>query len=421
MPDAPAGTSGTGTSGVGGADRAALAADIAVAASMLDGVVRRTPVLASRALSDRVGGPVWVKCENLQLAGSFKIRGAYVRISRLSAQQRAAGVVAASAGNHAQGVALAGQLLGTPVTVFMPVGAALPKVDATRGYGAQVRLLGVTLDESIEAARRYADDSGRVFLHPFDHSDVIAGQGTVGLEILEQCPDVATIVVGTGGGGLLAGIATAVAQLRPDVTVVGVQAAGAAAFPPSLDAGRPVPLERVATMADGIAVGRPGDLTLPLVADLVDRVVTVSEEALSRALLLLLERGKLLVEPAGAAAVAAVAEQPLDFRPPVVAVLSGGNVDPVLLLRVIRHGLTAAGRYLSLRARIPDRPGGLAALLSALAGAGANVLTVEHVRTEPALRLDEVEVALRVETRGADHGHQLLDELRAGGFSITDA
>ncbi len=390
--------------------------DVRDARELLDGVVRMTPMEGSRPLSAQVGGPVSLKCENLQRAGSFKIRGAYVRIFRLTDAERSRGVVAASAGNHAQGVALAGSLLGTSVKVYMPTTAALPKVEATRSYGAEVELLGRTVDESLAAAMAYAESCGSVFIHPFDHPDVIAGQGTVGLEILEQCPQVRTIVVASGGGGLVSGIAAAARELRPEVKVVAAQAAGAAALAPSLAAGRPVPLTEMATMADGIAVGKPGQLTLAHVGALVDRVVTVSEESMSRALLLCLERAKLVVEPAGAAAVASIMDDPGGFEPPVVAVLSGGNLDPVLLLRVIRHGLIAAGRYLSFRVRVPDRPGELVALLAVLADTGVNVLDVEHLRTGPKLHVDEVEVALQLETRGAGHSDQVLARLRKAGY-----
>ena len=300
-------------------------ADVEAAAALIDGVVRHTPLEHSRALAERAGGPVWLKCENLQRTGSFKIRGAYTRISRLTDEERARGVVAASAGNHAQGVALAARLLGARATVFMPETAPLPKVAATRGYGAQIRLLGQTLSEPLVAAKQYAEETGAVFIHPFDHRDVIAGQGTVGLEVLEQCPDVATVLVCAGGGGLVSGIAAAVKGRRPDVRVVAVQAEAAAALPVALAAGCPVPLESMATMADGIAVAAPGDLTLAHVRDLVDEVRTVSEEDLSRALLFCLERAKLVVEPAGVAAVAAVLADPGAFRPPVVAVREGSS------------------------------------------------------------------------------------------------
>lgn len=393
--------------------------DARAAAALIDGVARRTPIETSRALAELVGGDVRLKCENLQRAGSFKIRGAYVRIARLTDAERAGGVVAASAGNHAQGVALAASLLGAKSTVFMPEGAPLPKVEATRKYGADVHFFGHSVDEALTEAAAFAARTGAVLIHPFDHPDIVAGQATTGLEILEQCPDVRTILVSTGGGGLVAGIAVVVKALRPDVTVVGVQAQGAAAFPASLDAGTPIPLDAMTTIADGIAVGCPGELTFRLVHQHVDRIVTVSEESLSRALLFCLERAKLVVEPAGAAAVAALLDDPRAFEPPVVAVLSGGNVDPVLLVRVLRHGLAAAGRYLAFHVTITDRPGALAALLRTLADAGGNVLDVVHERTAPTLHVDEVEVALQVETRGPDHSHEVLELLRAHGYRLA--
>ncbi|MFI6699673.1 threonine ammonia-lyase [Streptomyces sp. NPDC050509] len=392
--------------------------DIKGAQKMLSGVARTTAMEGSRYLTGLVGAPVLFKCENLQRTGSFKLRGAYVRIAGLSPEERAAGVVAASAGNHAQGVALASTLLGVRSTVFMPVGAPLPKVAATRDYGAEVRLHGQVVDETLAAAQEYARDTGAVFIHPFDHQDIIAGQGTVGLEILEQCPEVRTIVVGIGGGGLAAGIAVAVKALRPDVRLIGVQAAGAAAYPPSLRAGRPVTVDAPHTMADGIKVGRPGDIPFRIVEELVDEVRTVSEDELSSALLLCLERAKLVVEPAGASPVAALLSDPEAFRGPVVAVLSGGNVDPVLMQRILRHGMAAAGRYLSLRLRVTDRPGALATMLGVLSVADANVLDVSHVRTDPRLGLTEADVEVHLETKGPAHCTEVAAALSAAGYTI---
>jgi threonine ammonia-lyase medium form len=364
--------------------------DIRAAERLLQGVVRPTPLEYSRALSAKVGAEVFLKCENLQRAGSFKIRGAYTRMARLSEEEKARGVVAASAGNHAQGVALAAQLLGIRSKVYMPHGAPMPKISATKGYGAEIEFVGTTVDECLVAAHAFSAATGAVLIHPFDHPDIVAGQGTCGLEILEQCPEVRTVVVSAGGGGLLAGIATAVRALRPEVRVIGVQAEDAAAYPMSLQAGRPVPLERMATMADGIAVGRPGDVPFAVVEQLVDSVETVSEAWLSRALLFLLERAKLVVEPAGAAAVARLMDPSAPrLEGPVVAVLSGGNIDPLLMLRIIRHGMAAAGRYLTFAVRVPDRPGSLARLLADLADVDANVIEVRHNRNESALSVDQ--------------------------------
>ena len=391
------------------------------AASLLEGVAIRTPLEESRWLSRIAGGPVLLKTENLQRAGSFKIRGAYVRMAGLTEEERSRGVVAASAGNHAQGVALAAQLLGIRSVVYMPNGAPLPKEKATRGYGAEVRFAGATIDEALLSAREYAEESGAVLVHPFDHPDVVAGQATCGLEILEQCPTVRTVVVPTGGGGLLAGIATVVKRAHPEARVVGVQAEGAAAYPVSLDHGYPQALSTMMTMADGIAVGRPGDVPFAAVRQHVDEFVTVDEEALSQALLMVIERAKLVVEPAGAAGVAAVMQHRERFETPAVVVLSGGNIDPLLLMNVIRHGLASAGRYLDFHARIPDRPGGLARLLGELAEVEANVLDVVHERTSAHLHIGEVAVGLQVETRGPEHAERVLGHLRGCGYSVTTA
>ena len=393
-------------------------ADIEAAQRLLADVVVHTPVEESRWLSQVTGGQVRLKCENLQRTGSFKSRGAYVRIARLSDEEKARGVVAASAGNHAQGVALAAQLVGAKATVFMPEGAPIPKERATRGYGAEVIFEGRYLEDSLAAARRFASETGAVLIHPFDHPDVVAGQGTAGLEIVGQVPDVRTVVVPTGGGGLLAGVAIAVKAHDPSIRVVGVQAEGAAAFPGSLEAGAPTPLASMKTMADGIAVGLPGDLTFAAVRDHVDEIRTVSEESLSRALLALLERAKLVVEPAGAAGVAAVLDAPADFGDSTVVVLSGGNIDPLLLGKVIRHGMAAAGRYVTLRILLADVPGGLARLLAEVGDAGANVLEVSHARTSPALHIDEVEVLLQLETRGEQHAEAVRARLVQQGYLV---
>jgi threonine dehydratase len=388
------------------------------AAGVLAGTIRQTLLVQSRALSEIVGGPVYLKCENLQRTGSFKVRGAYLRIARLTPQERARGVVAASAGNHAQGVALAAAELGARATVVMPVGAPLPKIAATRSYGADVVLHGLSVEAALIRARELAQETGSIFIHPFEHPDVIAGQGTVGLEIARQCPQARTIVVPVGGGGLAAGIAIAAAARLPAARVLGVQAEAVAPFPGSLSAGYPVTVAATATMADGIAVAEPGDLTTAILAGLGARVITVSEENLSRGLLLCLERAKQLVEPAGAAGVAAILEHAAVFEPPVVVVLSGGNIDPLLLAKVLRHGLAAAGRYLALRCRLPDRPGALANLLSELANLGANVIEVLHERVTADLHVDEAEVMLQVETRGPDHCDTVISQLRKTGYTL---
>ena len=388
------------------------------ARAILRPVIRQTPLLDCSALSALAGGPVYLKCENLQRGGSFKVRGAYLRIARLTDAERARGVVAASAGNHAQGVALAAAALGARSTVVMPAGAPLPKVAATRSYGADVVLHGATVEDALALAQELAAANGSIFIHPFDHPDVIAGQGTIGLEIAEQCPEVRTIAVPVGGGGLAAGIAVAASAALPAARLIGVQAEAIAPVPGSIAAGYPVSMTPAVTMADGIAVARPGELPIALLATLAATIVTVTEENLSRALLLCLERAKQVVEPAGAAGVAGILEHPALFEPPAVIVLSGGNIDPLLLSKVLRHGLSAAGRYLALRCKLPDRPGALATLLVELAGLGANVLDVVHERVTADLRVDEAEVSLHLETRGPEHCDSLISQLRKAGYTL---
>lgn len=390
--------------------------DVADARERVAGVIRATPVEGSDSLSRLAGRPVLLKPEHLQRTGSFKIRGAYNLISRLDGT---GGVVAGSAGNHAQGVALAAALTGRPSTIFMPVTAALPKVEATRGYGATVVLEGAAVDDAVAAARHHAEETGTTFVPPFDHPLVVAGQGTVGLEIADEAPDdLEVVVVPVGGGGLVAGIATALFHRRPSVKVIGVQAEGAAGMARSLDAGHVMGVEQLDTMADGIAVRAPCDLTLSHVQAYVDQLVTVTDEEMSRALLLLLERAKAVVEPAGAVALAAILAGKVPGSGPALAVLSGGNVDPLLLIKLIDHGLSAAGRYLLLRIVLDDRPGALALLTEAVAAMGLNVLEVEHHRSGVKLGVDEVEVLLTLETRDPDHRHQVVTDLQAHGFQV---
>lgn len=384
----------------------------------LAGVTQVTPLLSSRFLSEHCGGRVWLKAEHLQRGGSFKLRGAYNRLANLNDQERKNGVIAASAGNHAQGVALAASLLGIKATVVMPSGASIAKVEATRAYGASVIPFGATLDESLVHALEIAKEKGMVLIHPFDHEDIVAGQGTMGLEILEQCPDVETVLVCTGGGGLLAGTAIAIKEQNPKVKVIGVQAANAAAYPPSLAAHKPVALEKMTTMADGIAVGKPGDVPFAVIEKYVDDIVTVSEESISQALILLLERSKQVIEPAGAVSVAALLEHKNLGKTPLVATLSGGNVDPLLLLRVIRHGMASIGRYLAMSITIPDRPGSLAALLSEIATLNASVVEVEHERERGDIRVDEVEVLVVLETRGQSHCEEIVQAIRDSGRRV---
>lgn len=393
-------------------------ADIKDAAARLEGVAVNTPLDRSRALSDIVGGPVFVKAENLQRTGAFKIRGAYNRICRLTEGERAAGVVAASAGNHAQGVALAATLSGTASKVFVPEAAPLPKIEACRRYGAEIVQIGVDFGEAYGAAMEYAQQWGSVFVHPYNHPDVIAGQGTIGLEIFEQVDEIGTVVVPVGGGGLISGIAAAIRALQPSARIVGVQAAGAAAFPPSLEKGEPVELHHMTTIADGIAANSPGDLTLAHVETLVDEVAVVNDDAIAMALLFTAERMKLVLEPAGAAGVAAVMQGLGHLRPPVVVVLSGGNIDPLLLLRVLRFGMSAAGRYFAFHTRIPDRAGELHRLLGLIAELGVNIVGIQHHREGVSVHLGEVEVSLQVETKGPAHIDELIDLLAANGYVV---
>jgi len=393
-------------------------ADIEDARQRLAAVAVRTPLDRSRALSDLIGGEVFIKCENLQRTGSFKIRGAYNRISRLSPDESKGGVVAASAGNHAQGTALAASLNEIKSTVFMPEGATLPKIEATKRYGAEVILEGKDFGEAYGAAMTFADEQRATFVHPFDHPHIIAGQGTCGLEILEQMPDVNTIVVPTGGGGLISGIATAAKSLKDDVRIVSVQAEGAAAFPASLAQGHPVTIQDLSTIADGIACNTPGERTFAHVQALVDEVVTVTDEQIAEALVFTAERMKLVLEPAGAAGVAAGMLGLGDLEPPVVVVLSGGNIDPLLLLRVIRFGLSASGRYFAFRTRISDQPGALHRLLGLLAELGTNIVGIEHHREGVLGDLGDVEVALQVETKGLGHIQELTAHLKTAGYGI---
>jgi threonine dehydratase len=387
------------------------------AAAVLAPLAARTPMEHSRFLASITGAPVHLKCENLQRTGSYKIRGASFRLSRLTPEERSRGVVAASAGNHAQGVAFAARELGIAATIFMPNGVALPKLSATRDYGARVELVGNVVDESIAAAKRFAEETGAIFIPPFDHPDVVAGQGTVGLEILEDVPDVRTIVVPVGGGGLIAGVAAAVKQVAPHVRIIGVQAENAAAFPPSLAAGGVRTVPTTPTIADGIAVGTPGTLTFGIVRDLVDEVVTVSDDETASALLVLLERAKLVVEPAGAVGVAALLAGAIPDPGTSVLVLSGGNIDPLMMERVISRGLVASDRYLTLRIGLPDRPGQLAVVSSVIADANANVVEVLHTRHNGGMPIGEVQLDISVETRGPAHRDQVIARLEASGYA----
>ncbi len=384
--------------------------------------VYHTPLLPSRTISELSGAKVLLKAENLQRSGAYKIRGATYKLSRLSSEERARGVIAASAGNHAQGVAIAASALGIPCTIVMPVGAPLAKVTATQGYGATVVLAGETYNDAYARACEIQRETGATYIHAFDDPDIIAGQGTLALEILADCPEVEAIVVGIGGGGLISGIATAVKTLKPDVRIIGVQAAGAPSMRAALDAGKIVTLSDISTVADGIATKAAGAYTFEIVRALVDDVVTVDEEEIVHAVLLLLERCKLLVEGAGAVSVAALlsGRLALDGKR-TVAILSGGNIDMNLIGRFIQHGLAMQGRYLVVHTLLPDRPGELLRLLSLIAEQHVNVLDVAHHRAGPRLPIQQVEVTLTLETRDRAHCDALLELLRARGYAVEEA
>ena len=385
-------------------------ADVEDARRRIDGVARETPVYVSESFARMTGREVWLKAENLQRTGSFKIRGAGNTVAMLSERERAAGVVAASAGNHAQAVAWTAREAGIDATIFMPQETPVAKVEATQNYGARIELGGEMFDDAYEAARAYAQTTGATFLHPFEDERVIAGQGTIGLELVEQLPELGTVVVPIGGGGLAAGVASVVKQLRPQARVVGVQAAACAPFAGQQPQGF--------TIAEGIAVKYPGELTHAIVEERIDDVVTVTDEEISQAIVLLLERAKLVVEGAGAASLAALLAGRVGGDGPVVVVLSGGNIDPSLLITVMRHGLTLAGRYLVVRSRVPDRPGELVKLLTLIAQERVNVVSVEHHREGMQVSVAETEVELTLGTRDAAHAHALVESMREWGYPV---
>jgi threonine dehydratase len=388
-----------------------------LARAVIGELARVTPVLVSGTLTERCGGRVVLKAENLQRTGSFKLRGALNRVAGLPA---GSGVVAGSAGNHAQALAYAASARGLACEVFMPAEAAVAKVAAVQAYGGKVTLGGDSVDDCVDAARVRAQETGAVFVHPFDDPQVIVGQATLGLELLEQVSDLATVIVPLGGGGLISGVAGAVKHRLPHVRIVGVQAAACAPYPAALAAGAPVVVNVGSTIADGIAVKRPGDLTLPLVARLVDEVVVVSEEDTAEAMVILMERAKLVVEGAGAVGVAALLAELVRPSPEgtTVVVLSGGNVDAGLLALVARRHETAIGRRLRVFTRVPDRPGGLAAVLLCVAAAGGNLLSVTHVREAVDLLVRQTGVELTIETRGSEHAESIIAAMTAAGYAV---
>jgi threonine dehydratase len=381
--------------------------------------VRETPVVSSRTLCERTGGTVALKAENLQRTGSFKVRGALAKLTALG-DRCAGGVVTGSAGNHAQAVAMAAKARGVRCVVFMPESAPIAKVEAAGALGADVRIVGATVDDTFDAARACAAEEERMaFVHPFEDADVIAGQGTLGLELLDQVPDLARVIVPVGGGGLISGVAVALKSQRPAIEVMGVQAASCAPVPGSLEAGKPVPVESALTIADGIAVKRPGELTLGLIARWVDGMVAVEEDQVAEAMVFLLERAKLVVEGAGAVGVAALLSGRLApaEQGTTVALLSGGNVDAGLLAEVARRHESQAGRRLVLLASLPDRPGSLARLLRLVGELRANLLDVGHIREGFDLHVRETAVQLVLETRGPAHAEQVTAAVREAGYS----
>jgi threonine dehydratase len=392
--------------------------DIRAAAEALHGVAHRTTTERSETFSRECAGDVFLKFENRQKTGSFKIRGAYNRIRALTDAERAAGVVAPSAGNHAQAVAYAARSAGVPATVYMPEAASLAKVGATEGYGAAVRLVGASVEDSVAAAVADAAADGRTLIHPFDDELVIACQGTVGLEILEDVPDADAIVVPLGGGGLLSGIALAVKSQRPDVRVIGVEAAGCAPYVASLEHGEIHPAAQTETIADGIAVKHPGEITFGLVREHVDDVVTVTDAEIGMTIVQLLERTKAVVEGAGAVGLAALLAGRVQAKR-AVAVLSGGNIDTPLLMQVIRFGLTNAGRYLVIRTRLADRPGALMHLLEVISNAHVNILLVSHHRESVDVAVAETGIELILETRDETHAHEIVELVRRQGYPVT--
>jgi threonine dehydratase len=394
--------------------------DFELAALNVAAVAKKTPLLASSYLTEITGGQVFLKAENMQRTGAYKVRGAYNRMSKLTAQERKRGVVAASAGNHAQGVALAARELGIKAKIFMPVGASLPKVSATKGYGAEVVLTGDTFADCLKAAKEYAEKKHAVFIPPFDHIDVVIGQGTVGLEIMQELPEVDNIVVAIGGGGLAAGVAVA-AKLKAKangrkVKIYGVQSEHAAPYVTSLKKGKLTEVAITPTIADGIAVSKPGRIPFELIKQNIDKVVTVSENEIAKAILVLLERAKQVVEPAGAVGVAAILAGKLKLKGTTVVILSGGNMDPLLLQRVVRHGLAAAERYTTISVMLPDRPGQLALTAEVIAKANANVVEVLHTRHGLGLKISEVELNLSVETSGHEHTLEVIKALKEAGL-----
>lgn len=392
--------------------------DFERAANALATVVHKTPVERSHALESILGGKVHLKCENLQRTGSYKIRGAYTKIANLSEEQQQRGIVAASAGNHAQGVALASAHLGIDATVFMPTNVSLPKLDATKNYGARVVLKGADVGATLKAARKYAQDNEKTFIPPFDDTQIITGAGTVGLEIVRQVPDVETIVLPLGGGGLGAGVAVA-AKLKADhpIRIIGVQSVQNPSYQRSLEFGYPATITIKPSIADGIAVNTPGAINFAIISQYFDDIVTVTDDQIAKAIILLLERAKLVVEGAGAVSVAAILAGKVPVSQSTVAILSGGNVDSLLLQHIITHGLTALQRIAHIQVQLNDNPGALANLATLLAATESNIVEVTHVRNTKDRSIGEAELQLLIETKGSNHLTEVIKMLKKNDFS----
>ena len=396
-------------------------ADVRAARERIRGVAHETPITPSTTFSERTGAEVWLKLENLQRTGSFKLRGALNKLASLTEEERARGVIAASAGNHAQGVALAAKLSGVPAVIVMPERAPTTKAEAVRGYGAELLLHGKDYNEAEAKARELAQERGLAFVHAYDDPAIIAGQGTLALEIIEELPDVETIVVGVGGGGLIAGISLAAKALKPDVRIVAVEPSGAAKLPESLRKGRVESLASVKTIADGLATRRAGALPFEAIRQHVDEVVQVEDDEIAMAILLLLERAKTLVEGAGAVGLAALLGGRFQVRPneKVCVLLSGGNIDVTLLDQILQRGLAQTGRIVRIRTVLDDRPGALRDLLALLAAVGANVESIEHDRTRRDVSLGRAEVELRLDTRSPEHVQEVLSALEKSGYVVS--
>ncbi len=394
--------------------------DIEAARERISGIINQTPIVADEKLSAAIGVRAFLKAENLQRAGSFKIRGAYNKISQLSDEERSRGVITASAGNHAQGVALAAKLTGTRATIVLPQFAPLTKIVATKSHGAEVIMQGNTFDEAVAYSKKLAEENGSIYVHAFDDDLIIAGQGTIGLEIAEAEPNTTVVVVPIGGGGIISGIAIAVKELLPNVRVIGVQSENVAPVKPSLAAGHPVEIETKPTIADGIAVKHPAERTLAIIKEFVDDVVTVSEEEIAEAIFHLAQNAHLVVEGAGAAGVAALLAEKIDLKPDdaVCAVLCGGNIDGNALARIIEQVLVRHGRYIILKVLVPDRPGSLAGMLDIVAEMRANVIEVYHQRAIWLAPLGSVGIETVLEVRDEEHAREVHRRLEKAGYHI---